>query len=175
VHPVEPAERVDRQLLQHPVAGQVGHDAGDLVRGQPTGDPGELRDEPGHGPRAVHQPGQRQLFRGQSEITRIGTVGRTKHHIVHTADAGERGVLDARAQAGPGPRGVEPFGDGGPQSGVGGGDRLAGGATGQDLPHAQPGLDDRHWPHLAAVFSARSPGRVCRVKQTTGDEERTVG
>ena len=75
VHPVQPAERIDRQLLQHPVGREVGDDPGHLVRGQLAGDPGELGDQPGHRPRPVHQPGQRQLVGRQAQITASGTVG----------------------------------------------------------------------------------------------------
>ncbi len=137
-------ERVPGEVLQHPVAGQVGDDPADLVGGETAGDPGELGDQPGHRAGAVHHQGQLVLLRAEPEVAAAAAVvGRAEHHVAAAADRGTVPDLDAAAQLGTGAGRVEPIRDGVPETGVGGAGLGARGPAGQCFPDVGPGLDIR--------------------------------
>jgi hypothetical protein len=144
VHPLQRPERVERQLLQHAVAGQVGHHPAYLVRGQPTGDAGEVGDESREGARTVHEMRQLDLVRRQAQVAGLFAVRGPQHGVGHAARTDQLRFLDARANRGSRLGRVDPFGDRRPQPGVGRAQRLAGRSTRKRLPNADPGFDDRH-------------------------------
>jgi hypothetical protein len=138
-------ERVEREFLQNPVAGKVGDDPADPVRGQTAGDPGELGDQPGDGVRAVHQQGQPPLLRREPQVAGVrAVVRRAQHDVRGPAYGGQLDGLDPGAQHRPRPGRVEPVDDGAPQIRVGRPDGRAGSPPGHRLPDVHPGLDVRH-------------------------------
>jgi hypothetical protein len=144
VHPLQPVERVDRQLVEHAVAGKVGDDPGDLVGRQPPADAGEVRDEPRDGAAAVHQLRQGPLVRREPQVAGLAPVGRAHHHVVDATRGRQGDGLDLGAQDRPGPGRVEPVRDRLPQTWVGGAPRGPRGAPGEGLPDTDARLDDGH-------------------------------
>ena len=102
VHACQRAERVDRQLVEHPVGGEVGDDPGDLVGREPAADPGELGDQPGHRARAVHQLGEPPLLRASAAGSRRRRDRRASaaSRTATPRARDEVGLLDAGAQLG---------------------------------------------------------------------------
>src|SRR5690606_16508371 len=143
-HLLQWRERVDRQLLEHPVAGEIGDDAADLVGRELAGDPGEVRYQPRHGAAAVHEPGELGLLGGEPQIAGAVPVRRTEHDVRDAAGTGQFDLFDAGAEDRAGPRRVHALRDGGPESWVRRTERLPGRAPRQRLPHADPGFDDGH-------------------------------
>jgi hypothetical protein len=146
------AERVHRELVEHPVAGQVGHHPADLVGSEPAGDPGELGDQPGHRAVPVHEQGELPLLGGETQVSGAGAgVGRAQHDVLVAAGGGELDGLDAGAQHGPGAHRVEPVDDGAPQAGIERAAGLSGSPSGQRFPDVHPGLDVGHLGGLSLV------------------------
>jgi hypothetical protein len=153
------AERVDGQLGEHAVAGQVGDDAGDLVGRQATADPGEVGDQAGHRTGAVHQLRELPLLRRKPQVAGpAAVIRRAEHHVRHVAHVDQLDGLDAQPQHRLRPRRIEPLDHRGPQPWISRTRRPTRCPARERLPHTQPGLNDRHplpLPQLAGCRVGR--------------------
>ncbi len=148
---------VQRKLLEHAVAGQVGDHATDLIGSQPTADAGEVGNQTGQRTGAVHQVGERDLLRRQAQVTGLAVIRGPQHRVGHTAGTDQLGLFNAGTQNRAGLGRVDPFRDRRPQSWVSRPRRLPRGSTSQRLPHTDPGFDDRH--AMTPKYHAQRRGR----------------